>query len=186
MKLLAWLCIAWRPPVSSTFTHISFNDHPRRSPKSSAPNSANQGVMTAAASTRSGLSPGLSIAVWARFADELFAWSARSLKCPIKPPTSPGSSAPGTRMKGVGKSPMTSGIAYLLDRRRLLRTSHRNGSVYKGRGDKLVTCVSGSRDLILAEASLLPMHARLVRGEQKIGSIATLICGKSDGSLILH
>ena len=28
MKLLAWLCIACRPPVSRTFTHISFNDHP--------------------------------------------------------------------------------------------------------------------------------------------------------------
>src|SRR5262245_23551016 len=72
--------------------------------------------MTAAASTRSGLSPGLSMAVWERFADELFARSARSLKCPINPPMSPGSNAPGTRMKGVGKSPMTSGIEYLFGR----------------------------------------------------------------------
>ena len=58
MKLLAWLCIAWRPPVSSTLTHISFNDHPRCSPKSNAPNSASEGVISAAASTSSGLSLG--------------------------------------------------------------------------------------------------------------------------------
>src|SRR5689334_24343274 len=28
MKLFAWLCIAWRPPGSSTLTHISLSDQP--------------------------------------------------------------------------------------------------------------------------------------------------------------
>ena len=42
MKLFAWLCIGCWPPVSSTFTHISFSDHPRCSPNISAPNSGKQ------------------------------------------------------------------------------------------------------------------------------------------------
>ena len=73
MKLFAWLCMAWRPPVSSTFTHISLSDQPRRSPNSSAPNSGSSGFSNAATSTSSGESPGRSSAVCDRFGDELLA-----------------------------------------------------------------------------------------------------------------
>src|SRR5690349_7503735 len=111
MKLLAWLCIAWRPPVSSTFTHISFSDQPRRSPNSKAPNSPRSGVISCAASTSSGLSLGLSIEVCTRFAEALFACPASALKCAARPPTRSACNARGTRMKGVGKSPTTSGMA---------------------------------------------------------------------------
>ncbi len=126
MKLFAWLCIAWRPPLSDTFTHISFNDHPMCSPNSTAPKSASSGVMNAAASTRSGLSAGRSMAVCTRLADELFAWPAAVLKCLTRPAaTRSRPSAPGTRMKGVGKSPMTSCMDAIVTRRRYISIARR-------------------------------------------------------------
>ena len=64
MKLFAWLCMAWRPPVSSTLPHISLSAHGSFSPKSNAPNSTSKGVRRVAASTSSGVSTGRSIVVW--------------------------------------------------------------------------------------------------------------------------
>ena len=86
MKLFAWLCIAWRPPVSSTLTHISLSDQPSRSPNSSAPNSGSSGVIDGGGfdEQRADRS-GCSIAVCTRFGEELFAVSACALKCSTRP-----------------------------------------------------------------------------------------------------
>src|SRR5262245_9733424 len=110
MKLLAWLCIAWRPPGSSTLTHISFIDQPIRSPKRSTPNSINFGVIIDATSTSNGLSPGCSILVCARLADELFSSLARREKCCTRPLVASRGRTCGARKKGVGKRLMTSSM----------------------------------------------------------------------------
>ena len=108
MKLLAWLCIAWRPSVSSRLTHISLMDQPSDSPNSSVPNSASLGVTACAAATSRRLSCGFNIAVWLRFGEELLSRSASVLKCSTKPVTRSPGSARGTRMKGTGKRPKIS------------------------------------------------------------------------------
>ena len=71
MKLLAWLCIAWRPPVSSTLTHISFINQRMRSPSRCTPKSTSLGAISSAAFANSGLSFGFSIVVCDRLVDEL-------------------------------------------------------------------------------------------------------------------
>ncbi len=103
--------MAWRPPLSSTLTHISLIDQPRRSPNSSSPISAMHGVTSVATCTSSGLSPGLSIAVCDSAPDELFSRVACALKCSTRPATRRASSVAGARRKGVGNSGITSLIA---------------------------------------------------------------------------
>jgi hypothetical protein len=107
MKLLAWLCMAWRPPLSSTLTHISFSDQPSRSPNKCTPKSANLGVTSRAACTNSGLSLGLSISVCERFGEELLSRVARAEKCSTRLATRLPCSVAGQRMNGVGKRPKT-------------------------------------------------------------------------------
>src|SRR5450631_1381807 len=110
MKLLAWLCMAWRPPLSSTLTHISFSNQRRRSPNRCTPNSTSLGVISEAVSVSSGLSLGCSIAVCERLADELLSRVAWAVKCSTKRATRGCPSVPGARMNGVGNMPKTSSI----------------------------------------------------------------------------
>src|SRR5258706_13854264 len=106
--------MACRPPASSTLTHISFKSHVSRSPSRCTPNSTNLGAMSVAASASSGLSLGRNISVCDSFVDELLSRVASAVKCCESPLTNACGSVARARMNGIGKSPKTSSIRFVI------------------------------------------------------------------------